>query len=227
MRAWMMLGFGSLAMVACSTAPEQQWNNNGGGNGGQPDAGTVADLADPPDLTPPPPMYPKGPYGNQTGKTLPNLKLQGYRLTPAQTDATKLTWDKTIQLGDYYQNPKCACMVITVGATWCGYCKEEQRDLIADVKKYSNFCVLGILDEGGPQPGVPATKEDVDDWTAEYHQNFTVAQGTSQAAQTLFNGYAVDGVIGLPFSLYVDPMTMKVKGSSQGYNRNLHADACK
>ena len=233
MRAMIVLSLASL--MACGGGNGGN-GNNGGGNNGSPqrgpgefskdDMGVAADLAPSPDLAPPPPAaYPKGPYGNLKGKTLPNLALAGYRLTPAQTDSTKLTWDKTIRLSDYYNNPKCACMIITIGATWCGNCQVEQGDLINDVQQDPNFCVLGILDEGTQQQ-TPAIKTDVDDWTTMFNQNFTVALGTDQT-QSLFNGYGdANGIIGLPFTLIVDPKTMKVTGNVQGYDPNIHTTAC-
>jgi hypothetical protein len=164
--------------------------------------------------------YPAGPYGNQIGDTLPNVALAGYRLTPAQTDSTRVPWTTNIQFGDYHQ-PACQCLVVTIGAIWCTACQQEQPQLVSDVAGDSSFCVLGVLQEGQFQ-GTPATRADVDTWTQGFSQNFSVAQG-STATDDLLNGFG--STIGLPFSFVVKPSSMKVLDVVQGFDPQIHANA--
>jgi hypothetical protein len=165
-------------------------------------------------------------HGNQVGQTLGDFTMGGYRLTPAQTDSSQLSWDPSIRIADFYaraQSGECTCLLITVGATWCSACQDEQPQLISDVQGDPTFCVLGILQDG-PNTGVTATEADVSDWTQYFRQNFTVARGSNQS-EALFNGWDSGGTIGLPFSLIVKPQTMQVLDSMQGFSADIHSIA--
>jgi hypothetical protein len=168
--------------------------------------------------------YPAGPYGNQIGDTMRDVTLQGYRLTRAQTDSTQLTWSN-ITLSDYHNNPRCKCMLITVGALWCSACQQEQPQLIQDAASDNNFCVLGIVQEG-QNPGQAATHPDVDVWTQNFRQNFFVALGNI-TTNHYFDGYTMGNPpsIGLPFNLVITPPDMKIVDSWQGYDPNGHSHA--
>lgn len=212
----------SIFLAACGGGGNNySWGSlDGGGGGGGDMAG--AQNNNPVDMAPAQPVYPPGPYGNALGKTIKDITLQGYRLTRQQTDSTKLQY-ADISLHDYHANPRCKCLLITVGALWCGACRQEQPQLVQDVSGDSNFCVLGIVQEG-QSPGMAATKDDVDAWTQEFMQNFFVAQGTP-TTNHYFDPYVQNGMIGLPFNLVVTPADMKIVDSWQGFDPQGHMHA--
>ncbi len=202
---------GALALVGCS-------------GGGGDLRNHFKDMATPPDMAMKP-MYPSGPYGNHPSDVLADWTVSGYRLTTANTDSTKVPWETDIKLSDYYMDPTCKCLLLTVGARWCGACQQEQPSVIADVQQDPHFCVMGILIDG-LQPGVAATKDDVDAWTQMYKQDFTVVQGTFASTQGLFKGWDMQGTIGLPFSLIVKPGDMTVATDAvQGFDPNIYSNA--
>jgi hypothetical protein len=206
----------ALPLVACG-GPVRLYGDNGSPS--QQAANADMAVAPSPDLAPPP--YPPGPYGNQMGDTLRDYTLAGYRLSPAQTDSTKLTWDTSIKLSEFHANSTCACLLISMGASWCPACMDEQPALADDVATDPSFCVLEILQEG-LQMGVVATHADVDAWTQQFMENFYVVQGTA-LTEHLFDGYG--STIGLPFNLIVKPSSMTVEGVVQGFESDIYTKA--
>jgi hypothetical protein len=159
-----------------------------------------------------PSAYPPGPYGNQVGDTLADFSAAGYTASGA--------WSSSIQLSDVRADPACKCLILTIGATWCGACQEEQPDLIQDVASDPAFCVVSVLQEG--PSGAPATRADVDEWIGYFNQNFVVLQGNS-ATEDLMANYGSS--VGLPFGFIIKPSTMRVLENTQGYVSNLHSYA--
>jgi hypothetical protein len=217
-----------VALVGCSSSGGAGRNVGGGSSPGAPlDLSTApfdmgaSDMRQQPAVDMAMVTYPAGPYGNQTGDTLADFTAAGYRLSRTQTDSSMLTWDTNIKLSDFHANSACKCMVVTIGATWCGACQQEQPTLVSDISSDPNFCVLGILQDG-PNQGTPATQTDVDNWTQQFFQNFPVVKGTT-TTDNLMQGYG--STIGLPFSLIVNPTTMKVLDSVQGYDSQIHSYA--
>ncbi len=202
-------GLVAALLVACS-----------GGGGGDARNHWDLKMGPPPDMTMGPPPYPMGTQGNKVGDIIPDLKLPGYRLTTAQTDSSKLTWDETIALSDYYNNSANSCMILSMGATWCGECQQEQPALIGDVQSTQGLAVLDILFEG-PTQGTGSTMQDVTNWTQQYHQDYFVVQGTEQTFQQLAVGYGNMGVIGLPFNLIISTKTMKVLEEVEGFDPSI------
>src|SRR6185369_12280769 len=115
-----------------ATSPDDPTRDLGGG---------PFDLAGgvPADLASASGTYPPGPYGMRIGETLADFSAMGYRLTPAQTDSTKLTFEN-IKLSDYLTK-SCSCLAITIGARWCGACQQEQPALKTVVSQHSDLCV--------------------------------------------------------------------------------------
>ncbi|HEY8039371.1 MAG TPA: hypothetical protein VIF15_06235 [Polyangiaceae bacterium] len=211
-------------VLACSSSPSTSFpgagpgsNGSGGGDDGGPGTGPGSDAG-----SLDPGAYPPGPYGSAPGFTLNHFTAQGYRLGPGQTDSTRLPW-VTIDTDEYHQSPVCKCLVVTVGATWCGDCQAEQPMLTQEHAQDPSFCVLGILqaDIGPSGNQQNATKADVDAWTQQFKQNFYVVQGTAVTMQDLVVGHG-QGSVALPFSLVVRPDTMKVVGEVAGVNLQVH-----
>lgn len=182
----------------------------------------LPDAIEPADLTAPKvPSYPAGPYGNQVGDILQNMVLAGYRLTPQQRDPSALGWATDIAFQEFHDNPACSCLLISIAASSCGICAQEQPYLVREVAADPAFCVLNILEEGLKQ-GVWATKQDVDNWVNKYKQNFFVVQGNA-TTKTLKKGYGP--TIKLPFNFIVRPDTMKIRGVVQGFDTRIHTKA--
>lgn len=174
------------------------------------------------------PGYPPGPYGSAIGFTLNDFSASGYRLGPGQTDSTKLPWT-TIDVAEYHTSPVCKCLLVTIGATWCGDCMAEQPMLVQAHAQDPSFCVMGVLQADIGTNGMQenATKADVDAWTQMYQQNFYVVQGSDLTMEALLVGQgtgtsAGSGTVALPFSLIVKPSTMKIVGRIAGVNLNAH-----
>jgi thiol-disulfide isomerase/thioredoxin len=225
MRSVVAVAFASACMVlACSSASKPGFSppadDGGGDDGSAPSSsssggggGTAG--------------YPPGPYGSSVGFTLNDFSASGYRLGPGQTDSTKLPWT-TIDVSEYHESPVCKCLLITVGATWCGDCMAEQPMLVQSHAQDPSFCVMGILQADIGPSGMQenATKADVDAWTQMYKQNFYVVQGSDETMYKLLDGQGYStgnsGSVALPFSLIVKPSTMKVVGQIAGVNLNAH-----
>ncbi|MSP60407.1 MAG: hypothetical protein EXR72_08705 [Myxococcales bacterium] len=213
-----------IALAACSEGGGRGWGSGsddggvGADDGFQPGGTPDLTMKAQPDLAMA--SYPAGPYGKKTGDTLGDFASAGYRLSPQETDSSNLMWDTTIRLANYHNNKQCKCLLITMGARWCGPCKQEQPKLVQAVDSDPEFCVMGVLQEGNSM--APASRNDVDAWTATFHQNFFVTQGNIGTSNIL---KAQGGTIGLPFNLIVDPRSMEILEIVQGYDPQIHAYA--
>jgi hypothetical protein len=171
-------------------------------------------------------QYPPGPYGNEVGQTLIDFNMSGYRLSPAQTDSTKASWDTKIALHEFHDSKDCKCLVISVAATWCGECMQEQPAIIKGVADDKAFCALGVLQQtlvNGHE--VDAARSDVDTWTQRFKQDFPVVLGDRATAQILFvgDGEGTNGSsVALPFTLVVRTDSMHVMGMNQGVRADIH-----
>ena len=195
-----------------------------GGDDASPGGGMGNDAGEGDDAAPVDPnAYPPGPYGDVEGFTLNDFQADGYRLTPSQTDSTKVPWSTGIDVIEYHRNAACKCLLITIGATWCGGCQVEQPELTREVMADPSFCVLGILQDGlqGGQEA-PATRQDVDAWTQMFHQDFTVMQGNQETMYKVLVGNGTGNSLPLPFSLIVRPDTMKIVGHIGGVIPSPH-----
>src|SRR5262249_2451708 len=70
---------------------------------------------------PPPGMAlstdPPPPYGTTPDDTIADFSAMGYRLTPQQTDPSRLPFE-SIRLSDLRSNPKCRCIALVLFAAW-------------------------------------------------------------------------------------------------------------
>ena len=161
--------------------------------------------------------YPEGPYGNQTGDTFFDLDNPGYRLTPEHTDTTSVTWEDSITLSSLRSaHPTAKCILISLGASWCGACRQEQSSLpdaiAAQDPASEKIAVYHILMEGMQNGSNKVTKDDVDAWISDFHQTFPTVMSKNNIHQKIWQGWDTNGTIGLPFNLLVDRKTMAVKG---------------
>lgn len=161
--------------------------------------------------------YPEGPYGNQEGDTFFDIDMPGYRLTLDKTDTTAATWEDSITLSSVRAaNPNAKCIWVSLGASWCGVCRQEQSMLPAEIAKQDaaapKIAVYSMLMEGPDNGSNKVTKDDVDAWIADFSQNYPVVMSDGKIHQDIWRGWDDNGVIGLPFNLIIDRKTMAVKG---------------
>jgi hypothetical protein len=208
-----------LSVSGCSSPSSPPAPPSPGGGGNVPGSGSGSGNSGAP--TPAP--YPPGPYSSGIGGILPEVRGAGYRLSAHETDSRNLPWDPDIDVAEYHQRPECTCLVVSVAATWCGECVQEQPLLIQGVASDPGFCVLGVLQDGlqGGQE-VLATEEDVFNWTQQFHQNFYVIQGNQGTGWGLITGHGTGSSVPLPFSLIVKPDTMTVVGEVLGWRADIH-----
>jgi thiol-disulfide isomerase/thioredoxin len=186
----------------------------GGCGAAPPDVGPGAPT---PDLSPVP--YPSGPFGNRPGETLEDLEVEGYRLSRTARDAAALGWDTQIRLADYHADPRCGCLLISMGGVWCGACQAEQPALIQAMDEDADLCVLEIIQDGGTVGHLPS-RQDVTAWADRYHPNYPVVMGNLQTGP-LAAGYGT--TIPMPFNFIVDPRTMRLLGEPiGGFDGTIH-----
>jgi hypothetical protein len=165
---------------------------------------------------------PAGGYGHtpRTGSTpgsiIENFKFLGY----LNGDSTKpLT---TISLADYYDPCVKTYKLIhlSVAAVWCVPCNDETSDLVAGNSALvaEGVVLLQALDEGAVQ-GTPATVSDLNYWINEHESNFTEMLDPGLHN---FGGFFNAGAI--PWNADVDPRTMELLDSSDGYSGSAQGE---
>ncbi len=177
--------------------------DNAGGAGG----------ADVTTTTPPPVVceYPTTGFSSKPGGVMPNHTWQGF--VNESMEATD------VSMADYLDcdgSKGVNGLLIDVSATWCGSCQEEAKLLTNKMK--TQWDALGIrvltLMIADITPEEPATLDTALDWKTKYKlTSTTVAADPGFFFMPLANG---DGV-GLPFLIVVDPRTMTLIETQEGY----------
>jgi len=174
------------------------------------------------DVNPDGVAYPTGCYGHTArsgstpGSVLQNFKFQGY----LNGDTTQpLT---TISLADYYDpcNKRYKLIHLSAAAIWCVACSGETDDFVAAKSSLDaqQIVVLQALDEGAVE-GTPATVSDLDYWISSHKSNFTeMLDPGDQNFAGFFN------LAGLPWNADVDPRTMEILDSSEGYSGSVQGE---
>jgi hypothetical protein len=151
--------------------------------------------------------YPSGPYGITQGAIVdPSLSWQGY--LPGGTTVA------TLQATDLYDCDKSKginAIVFDESAVWCGSCQQEAQDLepqMASTWKAEGVAFVTLM--GQDEASNPATTQTAGNWRSAYgltdvavvaDPNLTFLQSTG----------------GLPTNVLVDPRTMKIVSSTEGY----------
>ena len=231
-----MIGFSSLALVACS----------GGGTAGGIDApvdnGTACEKNPYGDCYPTADLGTnRAAFSSSTGKrttagsTMRNYKWQGFKA--GALDRTTVTADllQTRSLADFYDpEGKSGAKVLHLVASsrWCSVCAEETKNYLtknAASDKAKGLVVIQTMIDGLRQ-GVPATSKDIDSWSASNGIFVADTDGSGTALKTgslLFAlaldpdnknlGPFFDGA-GVPWNGYVDARTMEIIDYAVGFN---------
>jgi hypothetical protein len=147
--------------------------------------------------------YPDGPYGIHVGDTIPptfTWEGLGPGGTPQQYSST-----------DFYDSDGSKginAIVFDSSATWCGACQQEAMELegiIANNWGPNGVAVITLMVQDANQN--PTTNIAVAQaWMTDYH-----LKNVPVALDPKFNfAIYVNGSLGLPYNVLVDPRTMKV-----------------
>lgn len=180
--------------------------NGAGGAGGSTESTTTTE-------TPTPTVecvYPTMGFSTKPGGVMPNHTWQGYVNESMEV--------ADVAMSDYYD---CAGqqgingLLIDVSATWCGTCQEEAKTLSAKMKnewEALGIRVLTLMIEDAQSN--PATIETALQWKQQYKLTTTTVGADPQF---FFSQLASGGTIGLPFLVVIDPRTMTLVETQQGF----------
>jgi hypothetical protein len=136
----------------------------------------------------------------------PSLTWQGY-LPGSTTIATLHATD----LFDCDKSRGINAIVFDESATWCGACQQEAGDLEGQMtsawKTEGVFFVTLMCQDAN---GNPATTDTASQWKSAYGLNDIAVVSDPNASFLQNTG-------GLPTNVLVDPRTMKIVSSSEGY----------
>lgn len=138
----------------------------GCGGGGQGGGGGTCDAT----------QYPCGPYGYAAGSVIENLTVSGRRDINKNGQVLSNPV-MPIKLADYHLDPNLKALVISIAATWCVPCVNEQPALAQTYRDYlaagAHVAILEsiVQDQGGQ----PANQNTVDAWTMAYKTPFDMA----------------------------------------------------
>jgi thiol-disulfide isomerase/thioredoxin len=165
-------------------------------------------------------VYPTAGLGFGVGKVVPpHHTWKGF---PDNSLATSTPVD--VAFDDYYDcdgSKGVNALLVDTSALWCGACQEAASHFTQEIK--SSWAALGIhvitLMVDDAQPGQPATIKTVTGWKTTYKlDNSTVVVDPGFT-------FAPPGetTIGLPVEVIVDPRTMKIVDSQEGYSGDYSA----
>jgi hypothetical protein len=166
--------------------------------------------------------YPKGDYGYELGKIVPNVAFRGYEhLDPATTIDTKSEAIGTVRISDYYDpagERGLSFLVVTVQVFWCGPSNQQDDATNSSGGFATEYAPSGVrfmtLLQQGPTFGIDATDQDLDKWI-DLHKARTSQALISGAEMTL-------DVVGpaWPYNMIVDLRTMRIVATWLGFDYN-------
>lgn len=176
-----------------------------GGTGADPGNGTEADAGVAPTCT-----YPAAPYGRTVGSTLsPFLHWQGY--APGATEVGD------VSIKDYFDcdgSKGITAIVFDESALWCGPCQEMAsglEDVVTGTWGPAGVAVVSLIAENSKQQA--ASVADAKSWKDAF--------GLDHVAVVADPRYSLvtttSSEIGLPYTVLVDPRTMKIVEVFEGW----------
>jgi len=189
--------------VACSSAGPTVFDKGASDDAGTPpasgDAGTALACNG----------YPQGPYGTTVGTTIqPGYAWQGYA-PKAASSSTISSQD----LSDCDGSKGINAIVLDVSAVWCAACQSQAADMKQLFAEYDQLGVRVVTMIVQDASSAPATVQTAEQWRQQYGlDDITVVADPSFSLQP-----SSSGSINLPMTVLVDPRTMKIVGTRQGY----------
>lgn len=158
--------------------------------------------------------YPSGPYGVAVGDVLQDATFFGYQ----NAEASESGQLETFSLSDFYDpdgEKGIRAIYISVSASWCPPCQAEAKalpEMIESLEK-DGLAVAFFQDlYEGSVVGSPATQRDLDRWLKRYKLPFPVVLDPKAKMSAYFDRNSI------PYSLVVDPRTMKILGTEAGFD---------
>lgn len=154
--------------------------------------------------------YPTTGFSPMPGGVMPNHSWQGF-----VDDSTEPT---EVKLSDFYDcdgYKGIHALLVDVSATWCGSCQVEAQTLTSKMNnKWSamGIRVLTLMIEDAQNN--PATIDTALQWKEQYH---LVSTTVAADPDFFFVQLAQGGSVGLPFLIVIDPRTMQLVTTMQGY----------
>lgn len=163
--------------------------------------------------------YPPGPYGLGIGEVMPNLVLQGYRLSRTQRDSRKLPFEN-ISLAEVRSDPACTCMLLVFNPSGAGCppCVEEDLAVASLVLRDRSICAAELvpmsfdaIDVDAGVYATPPTRADLDFITESAREPFPVGLPTSSVFAQPFAA-----INAFPDMFVMKPGDMKIAAFLQG-----------
>jgi len=180
-------------------------DGNAGGGGGGGTGGETTTTTPPVQCT-----YPTTGFSTKVGGVMPNHSWQGF--VNESMEATEVT------MADYLDcdgSKGINALLIDVSATWCGSCQVEAQTLTSKMKQKweaLGIRVLTLMIEDAQSK--PATIDTALAWKEQYN---LVSTTVAADPQFFFQQLAQNGSVGLPFLITIDPRTMTLVATAEGY----------
>jgi peroxiredoxin len=181
--------------LACSSAPPAfgpPFSNEGGADGAYPaDSGSTLSCD-----------YPAGPYGAQQGASV-DADFQWKCAGPSIASTDLFDCDGTKGIN---------ALVFDISAEWCAACTAEAADFKTLEPQYEKLGVKVVTLMIQDASHAPATVATATAWKQKYGLTVDVCADPKFSFQP-----SGSGSLNLPFTIVVDPRTMRIVHESQGY----------
>jgi hypothetical protein len=158
--------------------------------------------------------------GTTPGSILQNFKFYGF-VDGAIPSPDKMS---VVSLADYYDpcNKTYKMIHLTAAAVWCGPCNQETDAIVAAKSDLQGkgVVVLQILFDGSIM-GTPVYQATLEGWVKEHSSNFTEMLD-SELVDPNLGGFFNTAYI--PWNADIDPRTMEMLDSSDGFSGDLDTD---
>jgi hypothetical protein len=161
-------------------------------------------------------QYPQGPYGLGQGNTVePTLTWQGFAEGMSQSSAVSID-----AYHDCDGSKGIDAVLFDVSAMWCEACQVEASDLASRMKTWTGQGIHVVTLVIEDAPGMPATVATAQAWRTMFKLDQTATLADPAVALV---SKAVAGSLGLPYQILVDPRTMTITSTQEGYSGDYSA----
>jgi hypothetical protein len=191
------------ALLGCSAAADPRALVEGGGV----DAGAGGSMTVCP--------YPPGPYGISHGSTVSaSLHWQGF--------VEGMTQSTDVSIADFHDCEGAKgidAVLFDVSAGWCGACQQEAADFASLLPTWTakGIQVVTLLIQDAA--GNPATIATAEAWRQTYKLDETATLADPSVSLVPVAG----GGLGLPYQVVLDPRTMTIANTQEGYSGDYSA----
>jgi hypothetical protein len=154
-------------------------------------------------------VWPEGNFGTAIGSNVrQNLSWQGYR--PGEDVISDISIE---EFYDCDGSKGINALLVVTSATWCGNCQAEAQQMSSKTAgSWTDVGIQAITLMIENVEGAPATAETALEWRDSFGLTHSPV-----VADPAFS-FAHNGTIGLPLQIIVDPRTMTIVDSIEGYS---------